>query len=226
MKKCLTDGCESKYHAKGYCMLHYKKLVRSGLLETKPISPDFCTIEGCDLPHKAKGLCNRHYKKLTRDRPFENYALMDGHSKHELYGTYRNILTRCYNKNNPKYRRYGARGIFVCEQWLGINGFNNFLKDVGERPNKNLTIDRINNDGPYSKENCRWATAEQQQNNKTHSPATNGSPNRKAVLCIENNKIYPSIASAALELNLSDSKISLVCRGHSKKTKGYSFKYA
>lgn len=225
MKKCSTIGCDLKYHAKGYCMMHYKRLINAGVLKTKPISPDFCTLENCNLPHKAKGLCNRHYKKLIRKRPFENYAIIDGHSKHELYGTYRNIITRCYNKNNHKYARYGARGIFVCERWLGIDGFNNFLSDMGEKPNKNLTIDRINNDGPYSKENCRWATQKEQQSNKTHSATINGSPNKKAVLCIENNKTYSSITSAALELNLSESRISRVCKGHSEKTKGYSFRY-
>ena len=74
---------------------------------------------------------------------------------------------RCSNPNNVGYRLYGARGIKVCKRWLGKQGFENFLADLGERP-RDKTLDRKKNRLGYEPSNCRWATAaEQAQNTKT-----------------------------------------------------------
>jgi hypothetical protein len=75
------------------------------------------------------------------------------------------MKNRCTNKRVEKYKNYGARGVTIDPRW---HSFLNFLEDMGERP-EGKTLDRINNDGNYSKENCRWATTEQQANNKTTS---------------------------------------------------------
>lgn len=73
------------------------------------------------------------------------------------------IKARCYNSNNPAYKNYGGRGIKVCDRWL--NSFENFIADMGNRPTKKHSIDRIDNDKGYSPDNCRWATDIQQNRN-------------------------------------------------------------
>ena len=89
--------------------------------------------------------------------------MMHRKCKTPIYYCWRNMINRCYWKKGPKYHRYGGRGIKVCRRWLL---FINFYQDMGEPP-VGMSLDRKDNDGDYTPENCRWATQQKQQNNKS-----------------------------------------------------------
>lgn len=85
-----------------------------------------------------------------------------GMSKTATWNIWQHMKNRCNNPKDASYSGYGGRGIYVCERWMT---FANFLEDMGEKP-EGLSLDRKNNDGPYCKENCRWATPKEQANNR------------------------------------------------------------
>ena len=91
-----------------------------------------------------------------------------GLNKSRIYRTYYNIKNRCTNPHYYLFHRYGGRGITLCREWSGENGFENFYKWSMENGYRSgLSIERINNDMGYSPLNCKWATMKEQQNNRS-----------------------------------------------------------
>jgi len=99
------------------------------------------------------------YKNLKKGQDRKTHGLTNT----STYNSWRSMIQRCDNPNSPAYKNYGGRGITYPTEW---KDFNNFFEDMGQRPSREYSIDRIDNDKSYSTDNCKWSTYFEQNNNK------------------------------------------------------------
>jgi hypothetical protein len=133
-------------------------------------------VRGNDLRSKNTTSCGCLRVELGRERGSgsrKHGESANGGSNSVEYQAWAQMLTRCRNPKDKRYPDYGGRGIAVCERW---HVYENFLADMGRRPvnepgRRMYSLDRINNDGNYEPDNCRWATSKEQNNNQRRRKA-------------------------------------------------------
>lgn len=119
-----------------------------------------------------------------------NHSNRDNTSR--IYGIWGSMIQRCTNPIRKGYKNYGGRGITVCKRW---HNFENFLNDMGEPPSPKHTLDRIDNDGNYCKENCTWSTRMEQCNNtRRNRMVTIGDKTQSVSMWAREHGIKPSVA--------------------------------
>lgn len=175
-KVCKIVGCEKEikgHSARGLCKNHYRKFLLYGDAEAldrrKMRKRNYCKVENCERVCNSHGFCRMHYSRLMKygDPLLSHRKYMSSHRRE--HRTWVSMKERCNNPKHPAFQHYGGRGVKVCERWdCGIDGFYNFLEDMGPRPD-GYSLDRINSEEGYYPENCRWADNITQQNNKRNN---------------------------------------------------------
>lgn len=159
-------------------------------------NPEILIIPGGHLRHGFRKSCG--CLQANPSRLEENGKIMPE------YFIWHGIQQRCYNPNMDSFINYGARGITVCDRWLGEHGWINFITDMGRRQSKKYSIERMDNEKGYSPENCIWATRKQQQNN------------RRVNRMLEYNGIILNVTLMAEHLNIPYKAFEAhIRRGHS-----------
>ncbi|MDS7057215.1 hypothetical protein NXG04_07935 [Klebsiella pneumoniae] len=155
-------------------------------------------VNGINLKSGATSSCGCIHKKQLIER-----STSHGDSRERLYRIWNGMVNRCTNKKVKDYNEYGGRGISACDEWLSYENFKkdmyeSYLEHVSIHGERNTTIDRIESNGNYSKENCRWANWKEQQRNKRNTVIINE---------VINGKTYTSIMDIAKDYEINQRTI-------------------
>lgn len=149
------------------------------------------------------------YQKLPRNARFAKH----GQCKTLAYSSWVNMRTRCENPRSTQWKWYGAKGVQVCDRW---KTFGLFLDDMGERPSRNHTLDRIDGTRGYEPGNVQWSVQTEQCRNRTSN---------RAVIRDDGTQ-YRSMADAAEAIDGRIGGIWDVCNGRTKSHRGFGWSYA
>lgn len=179
----------------------------------------------CTRPEAVAKAMKKRVYKLNTDIP----AKAD-----RLYRVWGSMKARCYNENAHDYPRYGGRGITICDEWRdSFFSFKEWALSAGydyDAPRMACTLDRIDNDGPYSPDNCRWVSMKKQIANQRRPDTPTLPDNRRAVVLVNNTgdtiRRFESAAEASRETGCNPSSITRVCKEKQRTTRGLQWRYA
>lgn len=168
-----------------------------------------CSHKGCKNKAHSRGLCQSHYWHFRKKNP-EKVMRYEKHIGKDVntYTIWKLMKSRCHNEYATGYKRYGAKGIKVCDEWF--DSYDAFVRDMGNRP-IGKQLDRIDGRKGYSKENCRWVTPAENNRNR----ASNKLNMQKAIEIRMSNL---SVVTLADRYNVSIDTINNVRRGRSWTT--------
>jgi len=155
-------------------------------------------ICGNEKEYRLINIRNNHTQScgcLQKERAIKASVKHNEANKSAEYKVWCGIKRRCYNKKEKNYKHYGARGVKISQYWL--NSYETFLSDMGRKPSPKHSIERIDVNGDYCKENCKWVTIKEQQNNRRNNVhfILNGERLTKSQVADELNLSYSFVAN-------------------------------